>query len=146
MPKADRNAQVKWQGSLLEGSGEITGTGSGAFRSTPLPVTWAARTEESNGMTSPEELLAMAQASCFAMQFSSVLAKAGHAPDQLDVSAVATIDTPKVTSMKIEVHGKVPGLDQDQFERLAAQAEQLCPISNAIRNNVDIELTAQLDN
>ena len=139
---ADRTADVQWQGSLLEGTGVITSTGSGAFDA--LPVTWAARTQESNGKTSPEELLSMAQASCYAMQFSSVLAKAGHAPDQLDVNATATFNPPKVSNMVIEVHGKVPGLDQAEFERLAAQAEQLCPIANAIRNNVDIQVTAHL--
>ncbi len=145
MPKADRSAQVQWQGSLLEGSGTITNTGSGAFSAIFLPVTWAARTQESNGMTSPEELMAMAQASCFAMQFSSVLAKAGHPPAQLDVSAICTFDPPKITTMKIDVHGKVSGLDQADFERLADQAEQLCPVANAIRNNVDIQLTVHLD-
>ena len=143
MPQVDRTAQVEWKGSLLEGSGVITSTGSGAF--SPLPVTWAARTEDSNGITSPEELLAMAQASCFAMQFSSVLAKAGHPPEQLDVTATATFNPPKVSNMTVEIHGKVPGLDQADFERLAAQAEQLCPIANAIRNNVDIQVTAHLD-
>lgn len=139
----DRTASVEWKGSLLEGAGEITSTGSGAF-SSALPVTWAARTQESNGKTSPEELLAMAQASCFAMQFSSVLAKAGHAPDQLNITATATFNPPKVSNMKIDIEGNVPGLDQAEFERLAAQAEQLCPITNAIRNNVEIKVTARL--
>ncbi|MGA7733375.1 MAG: OsmC family peroxiredoxin [Chloroflexia bacterium] len=142
MARADRSAQVEWKGNLQQGSGKITSTGSGAFG--VLPVTWAARTESSDGKTSPEELLAMSQASCYAMQFSSVLAKAGHAPEELNVSAVATFDPPKITTMKIEVKGKVPDLDQAEFERLAAQAEQLCPVANAIRNNVDIQLTAHL--
>jgi lipoyl-dependent peroxiredoxin len=142
MPKADRSAQVNWKGNLQQGSGNITSTGSGAFG--VLPVTWAARTESSDGKTSPEELLSMSQASCYAMQFSSVLAKAGHAPDELKVSAICTLDTPRITTMKIDVKGKIPGLDQAEFERLAAQAEQLCPVANALRNNVDIQLTAQL--
>ena len=144
MPKAERTANVQWKGNLREGAGTITSTGSGAFGN--LPVTWAARTEASNGLTSPEELLAAAQASCFAMAFSSTLAKAGYTATQLDVKAVCTFEPPKITTMHIEVRGQVPGIDQAEFARIADQAEKTgCPVSAALRNNVEISVRAKLD-
>ena len=143
MPKADRNAEVQWKGSLLQGAGTITRTGSGAFGN--LPVTWAARTESSDGKTSPEELLAAAHASCFSMQFASVLSKAGHTPDELNVSATCTFEPPKITTMRLEIRGRVAGIDQDEFERLAGEAGEKCPVSNALRNNLDIQVNARLE-
>jgi osmotically inducible protein OsmC len=144
MPKTDRTADVTWKGNLFEGSGTITSTGSGAFGE--LPVTWAARTEESNGKTSPEELLAMAQAACYAMAFSNTLNKAGYPPEELKVSATCTFEPPKITTMKLEVRGRVPGLDQSEFERIAGEAEKGCPVANAFRNNVEITVNATLEN
>ena len=143
MPKAERNARVQWKGNLLQGAGIITRTGSGAFGK--LPVTWAARTESSDGKTSPEELLAAAHASCFSMQFASVLSKAGHTPDELNVSATCTFEPPKITTMQLDVRGRVPGIEQDEFQRLAEDAEGKCPVSNALRNNLDIQLSARLE-
>jgi osmotically inducible protein OsmC len=143
MPKAERNARVEWHGNLIQGSGTIVSTGSGAFGQ--LPVTWASRVESSDGKTSPEELLAAAQASCYAMQFSSNLAKAGYQPELLDVSATATFEPPKITTMKIDVRGRVPGLSDSEFKRIAAEAEQGCPVANALRNNVDLQVNAQLE-
>ncbi|MDQ6692990.1 MAG: OsmC family peroxiredoxin [Chloroflexota bacterium] len=143
MPKIDRNAQVEWKGNLLQGAGVITRTGSGAFGN--LPVTWAARTESSDGKTSPEELLAAAHAACYAMQFSSTLAKAGHAPEQLNISAVCTFEPPKITTMRLDVTGRVPGLEQAEFQRIAEEAEKGCPVSNALRNNLNIEVSAKLE-
>jgi osmotically inducible protein OsmC len=144
MPKAERTAQVEWKGNLREGAGTIVSTGSGAFGN--LPVTWAARTEASNGLTSPEELLAAAHASCFAMAFSSTLAKAGYTATELDVKAVCTFEPPKITPMHIDVRGVVPGLDQAEFARIADQAEKSgCPVSAALRNNVEISVTAKLE-
>ena len=143
MPRAERTAHVEWQGNLTEGSGKITETGSGVFG--VLPVTWAARTESSDGKTSPEELLAMAHAACFAMAFSNTLNKAGHPPEQLNVTATATFEPPPITTMKIDVTGRVPGLDQATFEQIAGQAQEGCPVSNALRNNVDMQVTATLE-
>ena len=143
MPKADRNAQVQWKGNLLQGAGIITRTGSGAFGN--LPVTWAARTESSDGKTSPEELMAAAHASCFSMQFASVLSKAGHTPEELNVSATCTFEPPKITTMRLEIRGRVSGLDQEEFERLADEAGEKCPVSNALRNNLDIQVNARLE-
>ena len=143
MPKADRNAEITWKGSLLQGAGTITRTGSGAFSN--LPITWAARTESSDGKTSPEELLAAAHASCFSMQFASVLSKAGHTPEELNVSATCTFEPPKITTMILEVRGRVPELDQKEFQRLADDAGEKCPVSNALRNNLDIQVDARLE-
>src|SRR5919198_1416199 len=89
---AERTAEVTWNGSLLEGQGTIERVGSGAFG--PLDVTWAARTEESNGLTSPEELIAAAHAGCFSMALSSALTKAGHAPTSIETSAAVHLDVP----------------------------------------------------
>src|SRR5438477_13192777 len=103
---AERRAEVVWAGNLTEGQGTITRTGSGALGG--LPISWSARTEASDGKTSPEELLAAAQASCFAMALSSNLSKAGHAPEQLEVAAVCTFEKKpeggwKVATMTIDV-------------------------------------------
>lgn len=113
-----------------------------------FPVTWASRTGEAGGKTSPEELLAAAQASCYAMALSAALARRRTPPEELDVSAECFLDRAesgyRVTTMKIAVTGKVPGVDQTGFEEAAREAEAGCPIANAIRDNVEIELTATL--
>jgi osmotically inducible protein OsmC len=125
----------------------VTAVSSGLF--TEAPVTWAARTEEPDGMTSPEELLAAAHAACYCMALSNALAEGGTPARSLDVTATATF-SPKegggmeVSAMQLEVQGDVPGLDQPAFERAAGEGEAGCPISNAIRNNVDIGLKATL--
>jgi len=143
MPKAERNAQVEWSGSLQQGSGTIVSTGSGAFGQ--LPVTWASRIESSDGKTSPEELIAAAQAACYAMAFSGSLARAGYEPEQLNVSATCTFEPPKITTMKIEARGRVPGISEEEFKRIADEAVNGCPVANALRNNVDMQVTAQLE-
>ncbi len=144
---ARRTAEVIWEGDLVKGSGKITSVGSGAF--SDLPVTWASRTEEPNGKTSPEELLAAAHASCFAMAFSATLGRNNTPPEKLDVKVVSTFDRVgqgwRVVSMELLVRGKVPGLDESKFIELAKTAELGCPISNALRNNVEIKLSANLE-
>ncbi len=141
-----RRADAVWEGDLLNGRGMVK-VGTGVFPE--FPVTWAARTEEPGGKTSPEELLAAAHASCYAMALSSTLAKRGTPPKRLNVTAVCTFDKVegawKVTTMELNVKGNVPGLDQAKFEDAAQAGEKGCPISNAIRNNVEIKLTAKLD-
>ena len=144
----ERRAEVTWAGNLIQGHGTITSVGSGAIND--LPVSWQARTESSDGKTSPEELLAAAQAACFAMAFSSNLAKAGATPERLDVSAVCTFDRKpeggwKVGTMRVDVRGQVPGIAAAEFERLAQETGQGCPISGALQNNVEISVNAQLD-
>src|SRR5687768_13624510 len=143
MPVAVREAEVLWEGPLARGAGTLT-SGSGALD--PLAVTWASRTERPDGKTSPEELIAAAHASCFAMAFSNTLAEQGNEPEELNISAVCTFDADqlKVTTMVLDVRGRVPGLDAEGFQNAAEEAEQACPVSNALRNNVDIQVNASL--
>jgi len=147
MLKAERRADVVWEGDLLHGSGTIVSVGSGALGA--LPVTWASRTERSDGKTSPEELIAAAHAACYAMAFSHTLAQAGTPAERLSVSATCTFEQVeggfKISTMDLDVRGKVPGLDEAGFEKAAQQAEQGCPVSNALRNNVQIRVNAHLE-
>ena len=140
-------ASAVWEGNLVEGNGRVSAE-SGLF--TDTPVTWAARTSRPDPKTSPEELMAAAHAACYAMACSHALAEAGSPADRLAVNAVCHF-TPLegggfgVTRMDLDVHGSVPGLDQEAFERLAREGEQGCPVSNALRGNVELVLTATLD-
>jgi osmotically inducible protein OsmC len=145
MATAERRANVVWRGNLFQGSGTFDLVSSEAAKG--LPVTWASRTERPDGKTSPEELIAAAHASCFAMAFSNTLAEQGNEPEELNVSAVCTFDASqlKVTSSVLDVRGKVSGLDAEGFQNAAEQAEQGCPVSNALRGNVDIQVNASLD-
>ncbi len=140
---AERTANVTWSGSLLEGSGTIESVGSGAFG--PLDVTWASRTEESGGRTSPEELIAAAHASCFSMALSNVLAKAGTPPDRLETSATVTfVPGTGITKSALRVRGSVPGLDEDGFRAAAENAKENCPVSKALAAVPEITLDASL--
>jgi osmotically inducible protein OsmC len=144
MATAERRADVVWRGDLFKGSGTFDLASSGAAQD--LPVTWASRTEHHDGKTSPEELITAAHASCYAMALSNVLAQMGNEPEELNISAVCTfdVDQVKVTKMVLDVRGRVPGLDAEEFQNAAEQGEQGCPISNALRGNVDIQLNASL--
>lgn len=146
MPVAQRRADVVWEGNLVRGAGILT-LGTGVIKE--QPISWAARTERPDGKTSPEELLAAAHAACYAMAFSHTLTERGTPPERLDVTAVCSLDRVegkmKVTTIDLEVRGRVPGMTQAQFEEAARQGEQRCPISNALRNNVRINLRAQLE-
>jgi lipoyl-dependent peroxiredoxin len=146
MPQAERTANVVWNGNLVEGSGMFS-TGSGALAD--MAVTWASRTEQPGGKTSPEELLAAAHASCYAMALSATLARGGTPPERLEVSSTVALDRKegggfKVSSSHLQVRGTVPGLDQAGFEDAAKRGEEGCPISNALRGNLEITLEATL--
>jgi osmotically inducible protein OsmC len=144
---ATRRARARWEGTLTEGRGTVS-TGTSALFA-DAPVTWAARTESADGMTSPEELLAASHAACYAMAFSNVLSEAGTPARSLDVQATATF-APKegggwhVQSMELSVEGDVPGMDRAAFEEAAREGEAGCPISNALRGNVEISVAATL--
>ncbi len=144
---AVRRATVSWIGDLASGSGSLDAASSKAFSA--LPVTWASRTEQADGRTSPEELLAAAHASCFSMAFSSELAKAGFAPERLDVTAAVTFDRVDgrwtVTASALTVRGRVPAVDADRFRELAGQAKDGCPISRALAGNVELTVDAALE-
>jgi lipoyl-dependent peroxiredoxin len=138
-------AEAVWEHDLMKGSGRVR-FGSGAAHD--LPVSWASRTEASNGKTSPEELLAAAHAACYSMAFSAGLARNGTPPDRLTVQAVASFDKVgdawRVTTMELSVSGVVPTITKEKFEELARAAKEGCPISNAIKGNVEIRLNAEL--
>lgn len=142
-----RSANATWRGNLLEGSGSVSSGTSQQMRD--LPVTWNARTADPEGMTSPEELLAAAHASCFSMAFSSNLAKAGFNAEQLDVTSTITFDKLEqgwtVVSSHLSVHGRVPGANQTAFEAAAQAAKDGCPISRALAGNVALSVDATLD-
>ena len=139
----DRTANVVWQGDLMNGSGTIAKVPSGAFG--PLDVSWASRAEEPNGKTSPEELIAAAWASCFAMALSLGLAKAGNPPEKLETSATVTFQPGEgITRGALTVRGTVPGLDEDEFRAAADDAKKNCPVSQALTGIPDISLDAKL--
>jgi osmotically inducible protein OsmC len=145
MAIADRTANTVWEGGLARGNGNLS-LKSGATGD--LPVTWASRTERSDGKTSPEELIAAAHASCFAMALSHELGEAGNPPERLDVTSTVTLDevdgNPTVTTSKLTVRGRVPGIDQAAFEQAAQGAGKNCPVSRAL-GGVDIQVDAQLE-
>ena len=141
-----RTANVTWHGDLQTGSGVINYVSSGVF--SRMPVSWASRTTEHNGKTSPEELLAASHASCFSMAFSARLAKNGTPATKLDVIAEVTfaqVDGAwKVTTSTLKVHGLVPGIDQKTFDTIAEDARDNCPISKALIGNVELAVETTL--
>ena len=144
MATADRRAEVVWKGDLPSGSGALGLVSSGILEG--AGVTWASRTEQSGGKTSPEELIAGAHASCYSMALSNVLADGGNPPEELNVTATCTFDVGnlKITTMVLDVRGNVSGLDMEGFRSATEEAEQGCPVSNALRGNVDIQINATL--
>ena len=140
---ATKQARVSWKGDLENGTGTIEQVGSGAVG--PLPVSWAARTGDEGGMTSPEELIAAAHASCFSMAFSARLAKAGTPADRLEVSARVTfVPGTGITTSELDVTGVVPGISEEDFVSLAEDAKENCPVSSALKGNVEMNVTARL--
>lgn len=141
-----RFAEVAWNGDLLSGNGSINYVSSGAF--TRLPVTWASRTEEHQGRTSPEELIASAHASCFSMAFSAQLARNSTPATSLKVRAVVTFDKTdagwRITKSDLVVEGKVDGIDAAKFAELANAAKDGCPISQALKGNVELSVSPTL--
>ncbi len=139
----DRTANVTWSGSLMEGSGTIESVSSGAFG--PLEVTWASRTEDPEGLTSPEELIAAAHAACFSMALSHGLAEAGTPAARLDTSATVTfIPGTGITRIALVVRGSVPGIGATEFAEAAAAAKEGCPVSKALAAVPEITLDASL--
>ena len=136
-----RRSTTNWAGSLLEGSGQVTleSSGLGTF-----DVNWPSRSEEPNGRTSPEELIAAAHSSCYSMAFSNALAKAGNAPEKLVVSAAVTFQPGEgITGIHLTVVGTVPGIDEADFLRMADEAKVGCPVSKALTGTT-ITLEASL--
>jgi osmotically inducible protein OsmC len=139
----DRTASVVWQGDLINGAGTIENVTSGALG--PLDVTWASRSEEPNGRTSPEELIAAAWAACFSMALSSGLAKAETPPEKLETSVTVTFQPGEgITRGALSVRGTVAGLDEDGFRAAAETAKDNCPVSKALAGIPGVTLEAQL--
>jgi lipoyl-dependent peroxiredoxin len=141
---ATRTAKAHWEGSLLEGAGQVSLESSGLGT---YDVTWAARTnDKAEGRTSPEELIAAAHSSCFNMALSNILAKAGHAPEALDTTADVTFQPGEgITGSQLSVNGKVPGLTADEFAQFAEDAKKNCPVSQALTGTtitLDVTFTA----
>lgn len=146
MAIATRQAQVDWQGTFSSGSG-ILSSGSAAIEK--LPVSWVARSQQPDGKTSPEELIAAAHASCFAMALALVLGEAKCPPGRLRVIARCTLDevegAPRISSVDLAVRGWLTGLEEEDFQRSLKKAGELCPVSNALRGAVQINLSGELD-
>jgi osmotically inducible protein OsmC len=138
-----RTAKAHWEGSLLEGAGQVALESSGIGT---YPVTWASRSQDANGKTSPEELIAAAHSTCFSMALSNALAGADHAPESLDTTADVTFQPGQgITGIKLSVNGKVPGLTADQFAQFAEDAKKNCPVSQALTGTtitLDVTFTA----
>ena len=140
-----RQARATWSGSLTAGSGTVRSVTSGAIPE--VPTSWKARTEESDGVTSPEELLAAAHATCFSMAFASDLSKAGFVPDRIDVTATVVfrkLEKWTVFSSTLDVAAKVAGVESAQFHAIAEGAKDGCPISRALKGNVELAVHAKL--
>jgi osmotically inducible protein OsmC len=136
MPIASRDAQVTWIGTVASGHGELrTGALSGS-----IPMEWASRSEQAEGTTSPEELLAASHASCYAMTLSLMLSREGHKPEAIDVRGTCKLDhqedaSPeyRISRVELEVEADVPGLEDEPFQELARRAEEECAVSAALR-------------
>ena len=141
-----RTAEATWNGDLITGNGTINYVSSGAI--SRLPVTWASRTEAHNGKTSPEELIAAAHAACFSMAFSAQLARNGTPPGTLETTAAVTFDKVeagwKITRSDITVRGTVADIDDAKFQELAIAARDGCPVSVALKGNVELSVDATL--
>ena len=145
MANVERRAHVVWEGNLASGSGRLTEEDSRVLRETP--VTFASRVEQPEGMTSPEELIASAHATCYAMALSNILAEKGTPPERLTVDAVCTLDDEalKITAVDLDVRGEVPDIGEEEFEDAAREADEICPVTNALRGNVEIRLNTRLN-
>ncbi len=141
----DRTATVSWQGEVKTGSGSVTMDSSSAFG--PFGVSFPSRSGDPEGQTSPEELIAAAHASCFAMALSSALGANGTAPEQLDVSATVTFSMdggPHISQVALSVRGQVPGVEAEAFRSFAEQAKDGCPVSKLMAGNVAVSVDAAL--
>ena len=141
MPAIQRTASGTWHGDLRHGKGTIDAPASGVLVNTPF--SFATRFENARG-TNPEELIAAAHAACYSMAFSHYLSEQGHVPDTIVTRATISLEDGKINRMHLETRGKVAGLDNATFKRLADEAEKKCPVSNLLRPGLTITLDASL--
>ena len=141
---ATRTATAKWQGTLNEGSGTLA-VGSGALDS---PYSFKSRFEDGAG-TNPDELIGAAHAGCFTMALSGILGEAGHSPEWLETDATVHLRMedagPTIARIDLDVHGRVPGIDEAEFEEHARSAKEGCAVSRALAGVREVNLNAQLD-
>lgn len=134
-----------WEGNLAKGSGKMN-VGEGAWEGS---FSAKSRFEGSKDGTSPEELIAAAHAGCFSMAFSHALSEAGHTPDSVETKAEASIekgsDGFSITKIHLTTKGKVPGIDNAEFQKIAEDAKENCPVSKALKQGVAISLEASLE-
>ena len=145
MATFSRSVTVDWSGPLMEGKGQAK-AGSGAFT---LPVSFPSRVGDAGGLTSPEELIAAAHASCYAMALNATVGRKGGSIAKTTVTATVVADKGeagiKLTTSKLKVVAEsLQGIEKSQFAEVAKEAESKCPISNALRGNLQIELTAEV--
>lgn len=145
MSIAERRVETTWEGSLATGAGTLAGTSGALDR---LPVSWAARTEQPGGKTSPEELAAAAHSSCFSMALALTLEKHKATAKKLVVGSTVMLDevdgVPTIVSSVITVDGDVPGLNAEQFQDIVDEAAKLCPISRLfVGATITVEATFQ---
>jgi osmotically inducible protein OsmC len=140
MAGIERTSTGRWRGDLRGGSGQMD-TPSGVLRGAPF--TYLSRFEHGPG-TNPEELIAAAHAGCYSMAFANYLSQQGHTPQEIETSATITLDNGRLTKMHLATRGRVPGLDEAAFERLAHEADQRCPVSNLLRPGLELSLDARL--
>jgi len=147
MPRAESKANAVWHGDLMHGSGAVS-LKSGVM--TNQTISWAARTErgDNTAQTSPEELIAGALAGCFCMALSNALGGNGTPPDELRANATAVFEVGgggvKIASIHLDVEGNVSGMSQDDFAHFAEQAKEGCPVSGALKGNVELTVSAKL--
>ena len=141
----ERKANATWKGDLLGGSGQVSTESDAVSNAT---VKWSSRADEADENTSPEELIAAAHATCVSMALANVLTQAGTPPSKLETEATGTFDkTPdgfRLTTMRLSIRGQVDGLDEEGFRSAAEDAKQNCPVSQALKGNVDVTVDAAL--
>jgi lipoyl-dependent peroxiredoxin len=139
----EKTARATWDGDLVHGSGHVN-TGSG---SVDADMTWSARAEDVDG-PSPEELIAAAHATCVSMALAAGLAREGTPPRRLETEATTSFDKVgdgfKLTSVRLTIRGQVDGIDDAAFRAAAEGAKENCPVSQALKGNVEISLDASL--
>ena len=141
----ERTANAVWEGDLMGGSGTVS-TQSGVVQN--ATVKWSSRADQADENTSPEELIAAAHATCVSMALANGLAQAGNPPHRLETEATATFEQVdagfRMTTMRLSIRGQVEGLDEDGFRQAAEGAVENCPVSQALKGNVDVTLDAGL--
>ena len=137
-----RTAHTVWSGDLPSGSGQVTLDSSGLGT---YDVTWKARAEQSEGKTSPEELIAAAHSACFSMAFSHALGEEGKTPERVETKAEVDFQPGTgITAIRLTLDATGPGLSEEDFQRVAQAAKEGCPVSQALAAVKDISLTATL--